>query len=134
MYFQESDDMIKTVILFFALVLLVSCDPLYHLHCSIENKSGKTLYVVSRSPGHGSSAIIVIPPDSSVRIYEETGVGFAREKFHAQAGQISDAFVYFSDSALSDSSLFVPGLEWQFHRDGLSNGNASLTIRKRDLR
>lgn len=124
----------KIGLLIFLIVLFAGCDPVYHLTYSVVNKSGKTIYIAAKAGGGAPGFIIAVPPDSSARVSESGGIGFAREKYRQNVGEISGRLTYFSDSALSDSGFFQPGLEWQFHRDGLADGHATLIIRKRDVK
>lgn len=124
----------KSGLLIFLILLFAGCDPVYHLTYSVVNKSGKTIYVAAKASAASPGFVLAVPPGSSAQVSESGGVGFAREKYRENVGAVSGVLTYFSDSSLSDTGFFRPSLEWQFHRDGLADGHATLTIRKRDLK
>ena len=109
------------------------CDPAYHLHYAVLNDTGTPIYCVDKNK-KGKAAVTRIEPDSLIAVYEEAGIGFAKPQFRDSKPEVTKRFVFYTDSALSDSSLVVPRKGWKYYRLPIGYYNARVYIREKDLK
>jgi len=120
------------VVILFSLLVL-SCDPAYHLRYAVMNSSGQPIYCVDKQ-AHGAQAVTRIEVDSAIQVYEESGFGRGRGQFKESRADVAARFVFYTDSTLSDSSRVIPGKGWKFHPLPIGDYNARVYIRRKDLK
>lgn len=75
-----------------------------------------------------------VESDSAVTVYEEAGIGFAKTQFNQSKPEVSQRFVFYTDSLCSDSSRIIPAKDWKYYRLPLGYYNARVYIREKDLK
>lgn len=123
----------KLVFSIFILVVLVACDPAYHLTYAVVNDSPQTIYCVDRTK-RGAPAFIPIAPDSTLEVYYESGFGNGRGQFKESRADVSSRFTFYADSSLADSSRIVPDRGWKYYPLPIGDYNARIYIRNKDLK
>src|ERR1044072_4946019 len=114
-------------------VCLVACDPAYHLRYAVMNDTDRPIYCVDKSK-HGAGSVTRIEPDSAIMVYEEAGIGFGKPQFRESKPEVTKRFVFYTDSALSDSSQVIPRKGWKYYRLPIGDYNARMYIRRKDLK
>lgn len=123
----------RHIILAVVLILLYSCDPAYHLTYAVFNDTGTPVYCVDKTK-RGTTSVMRVESDSAVTVYEEAGIGYAKTQFKQAKPEVTQRFVFYTDSTLSDSSRIVPEKGWKYYRLPIGYYNARVYIREKDLK
>lgn len=115
-----------------ALLVFTGCDPAYHLRYAVLNDTQTPVYCVDKNK-RGKAAVTRVEPDSVIVVYEEAGIGFGKTQFKSSKAEVTRRFVFYSDSALTDSSRIIPRKEWKYYRLPIGDYNARVYIREKDL-
>lgn len=121
------------IILTFVVFMACGCDPAYHLTYAVFNDTGTPVYCVDKTK-RGAASIMRVEPDSAVTVYEEAGIGFAKTQFRQSKPEVTQRFIFYTDSTLSDSSRIIPEKSWKYYRLPIGDYNARVYIREKDLK
>lgn len=115
------------------MLLTTGCDPAYHLRYAVLNDTGRAVYCVDKNK-RGPASVMRVESDSVVVVYEEAGIGFGKAQFKVSKPEVTQRFVFYSDSTLSDSSQIIPHKGWKYYRLPIGDYNARVYIREEDLK
>ena len=115
------------------IVALVACDPAYHLTYAVFNDTGTPVYCVDKNK-RGAASVMRVESDSAVTVYEEAGIGYAKTQFRQSKVEVTQRFVFYTDSLCSDSLRVIPEKGWKYYRLPLGYYNARVYIREKDIR
>jgi len=114
------------------ILLLAGCDPAYHLRYAVLNDTRTPVYCVDKNK-RGAASVTRVEPDSVIVVYEEAGIGFGKAQFNSSRAEVTQRFVFYSDSTLSDSVQIIPHKNWKYYRLPIGDYNARVYIREKDL-
>lgn len=115
------------------LVLFCGCDPVYHIAYCVKNESEKTVFIVDKS-NPSAKKIIAVKPGEIDTLMDESGVGYPKPVFNENVKNLSNYYVYFSDSLLADSTMFAPKNEWKYSEKKRFEGVGELVIVNDDVK
>ncbi|MCX6310853.1 MAG: hypothetical protein NT084_04375 [Bacteroidetes bacterium] len=124
----------KIVLISSFLFMIVGCDPLYHLNYIVNNQSEKTICIVNRGTYDTLKKIVFLKPGSCDTISRYSGVGYAKSVFQSNTGDILKDIVFFSDTIMNDSYIFLPKGKWNYSELNRCEGKAILIVKSADLK
>ena len=126
--------MCKLLVPLLFVLMIIGCDPLYHVNYVVRNQSSQTIYVINHNGRSEGFEIVNLTPGSIDTVYKESGVGYPKPFYEEQKKDIFKAMNFFADSTFADSSIFIPASEWNYTEAARFEGTAVLTINPSDIK